>query len=287
MGVAGLGQYIKKHCPHVARQIGKNLDEFKGKRFTFDTSAMMYKYVATCSSISNNDHLNSFVNLWKGLIKMGIFSIFVFDGRQTFAKKEENEKRAKLKEKARQKLETDLIPIKEKIEQTKQPTLTQPSDATVATPLLTLIDTILETVEEPEDEFTKLLAQSHLEEQLHLHQDKMTRVVKSVYYKQLQEIFDQQGIPYVVARYEAEQACSWLVKEGFAEMVIADDYDCLPCGTPHFLQHFNGKGDKARIVQLQPLLEHLKMTREEFVDFCILLGKRDLFSFLLWRRFWS
>lgn len=111
-----------------------------------------------------------------------------------------------------------------------------------------------------------------LQGRLVVEQDKAARVVKQAYYVRLKEIFTERNIPFVVARYEGEQTCAWMLQKGHADILISDDYDCLPCGAPFFVQHFRSSQYPTRRIFLAPLLEHLRMTQAEFVDFCILLG---------------
>ncbi len=248
MGIDKLGEVIKKECPQAIKNVENDFEMFRGKTLCFDTSGLMYKMVATCKSVENDDHLKGFVNVYRRLVKVGAQPLFVFDGKQTFAKLSENQKRAKIKAKTRQKLEAEIQATQQTIEDLAQDTDQQGAD------------------------LMRLAQLTSTRGELFKKQDRAARVVKPEYYGKLRELFRQEGVPFVTAEYEAEKACCWLVMHGYGDIVVSDDYDCLVCGVPFFLQHFNSSTNQPRFIHLQPVLDHLKMTHVEFVDYCILLG---------------
>jgi flap endonuclease-1 len=123
-------------------------------------------------------------------------------------------------------------------------------------------------------DFAEIVRLATLRGKLADEEKKATRKVKAEYYVQLKDLFRKHQVPFMTAAYEAEQAGSWLVKNGFANVIVSDDYDCLLCGAPSFFQHFhsNKKFCTQRLVHLAPLLKHLNFTHAQFIDFCILTG---------------
>ncbi|KAL8181467.1 UNVERIFIED_CONTAM: hypothetical protein K2H54_002772 [Gekko kuhli] len=80
------------------------------------------------------------------------------------------------------------------------------------------------------------------------------------------------GVPYVQAPGEAEATCAALVKSGHATCTATEDLDALPFGSLLLLRHLNAKNGDLEEISLPVVLEKLKMTQEQFVDLCILLG---------------
>jgi 5'-3' exonuclease len=296
MGIVGLGEVIKKKCPQAIKNVANDFEMFRGKRLCFDTSGLMYKMVATCKSIENGDHLKGFVNITRRLQGVGAHPLFVFDGKQTFAKNAENQKRAKVKTKTRQKLQAEIQETKKRIE-----SLQQQQDTSQLSSSSLISDDVVqgdnapslcptgptgppgptpspvsaqggEEVTSAEAEMLRLVQIASARGELFKKQDKAKREVKAEYYGQLRELFQKEGIPFVTAEYEAEKTCCLLVMQGHCDIVVSDDYDCLVCGVPFFLQHFNSSTNQPRFIYLQPILDHLKMTHVEFVEYCILLG---------------
>ncbi|XP_034071187.1 probable flap endonuclease 1 homolog isoform X2 [Gymnodraco acuticeps] len=72
---------------------------------------------------------------------------------------------------------------------------------------------------------------------------------------------------------DAEALCAKLVRDGTVDAVASEDMDTLPFGANILIRQLNAKKDSKVIeYSLPKLLEKLKMTHEEFVDLCILLG---------------
>jgi len=297
MGVSLIGQLIKKEGVNAAVEkilTEADMEQFRGQVWLMDTSGFMHRYVNKCNSIINNEHLHCFVHLHDKLKeKYGILCCFVFDGKQTGAKQGEIEKRTVQKErrmsKAKLKLEeytqemkelsaaiieeeNSKSPQKEQGEKTKQDEKTPANVTPGKVPVQE---------KEKTDEgggggldFDKMVRLAMLKGLKVEEEKKATREVKKQYYEDLKVLFDERKISYMTATYEAEQAGSWLMKNGLADLVISDDYDCLACGAPFFFQHFESSKPFCvpRLVRLQPLLDHLGFSLEEFVDFCILCG---------------
>ncbi|KAH9507531.1 Elongation of fatty acids protein 2 [Bulinus truncatus] len=83
------------------------------------------------------------------------------------------------------------------------------------------------------------------------------------------------GIPYVEAPCEAEAQCASLVKGGKVYATGTEDMDSLTFGSNVVLRHLTfSEARKLPIkeYQLNKILEDLKLTQDEFIDLCILLG---------------
>lgn len=83
------------------------------------------------------------------------------------------------------------------------------------------------------------------------------------------------GVPFIEAPCEAEAQCAELVKAGKVYATATEDMDGLTFGTDILLRHMTySEARKMPIKEfnLQKVLNGLELTREEFVDLCILLG---------------
>jgi flap endonuclease-1 len=83
------------------------------------------------------------------------------------------------------------------------------------------------------------------------------------------------GIPLVEAPSEAEAQCAALARSGVVFAVGSEDMDSLTFGAPMLLRNLtfsDAKKQPVLEIQLQPALEGLKLTMEQFIDLCILMG---------------
>lgn len=263
MGISLIGQLIKKEVPGAVEPVDDDLTRFRGQRWVIEVSAFMHRFINKVPSVDNGEHLQCFMEMYHQLHNAGIHPCFVFDGKQTMAKRKENQKRAQQRDKRMSEAREKVLQVQQEIEQ-----LDAPAAAVVVEGAATPVEGPLPEV----IDFADMVRRATLRGQLAQETKKATRIVKREYYRALQDMFREANVPFVTARYEAEQACSWLARNGYADLVVSDDYDCLACDAPAFLQHFNSSLHSTRIVRLAPLLAHLRMTQEEFVDFCILCG---------------
>lgn len=93
--------------------------------------------------------------------------------------------------------------------------------------------------------------------------------------EEAKKLLDLMGIPYINAPGEAEAQCAALAKEGKVYAAASEDMDTLTFGTPVLLRHLTASDQKKMPVteiHLDKALTLLGLSREEFVDLCILLG---------------
>jgi 5'-3' exonuclease len=189
------------------------------------------------------------------------------------AKQDEIVRRTKSKKRAMEKAQERVVEYQQEIkvlETRAEPLVAHPQVPEGEVPQVQ----VTETKSPKKLDMAEIVRLAVLKGKLAEEEKKATRKVKPEYYVELKKLFRAHGVPFMTAIYEAEQAGSWLVKNGFANVMVSDDYDCLLCGAPFFFQHFhsNKKNCTQRLVYLEPLLKHLNFTRDQFVDFCILAG---------------
>ena len=83
------------------------------------------------------------------------------------------------------------------------------------------------------------------------------------------------GLPVVDAKTEAEAQCAEIVRAGKAWAVGTEDMDALTFGAKVLLRHLSySEAKKQPILEfhLKAVLESLDMTKDQFIDMCILLG---------------
>mgnify|MGYP000300418250 CR=1 FL=1 len=83
------------------------------------------------------------------------------------------------------------------------------------------------------------------------------------------------GVPVVAAPGEAEAQCAELCKGGKCWAIVTEDMDALTFGSPRLLRRMMApESKKLPILEFNhsKMLEELKMSRDEFIDLCILCG---------------
>lgn len=88
------------------------------------------------------------------------------------------------------------------------------------------------------------------------------------------KLLELMGIPYIQANGEGEAQASYMVDKGDAWCVGSQDYDCILFGATRMVKNLTITGGKANLelIQLERVLENLKITREQLVDVAILVG---------------
>ncbi|RKP34490.1 PIN domain-like protein [Dimargaris cristalligena] len=108
--------------------------------------------------------------------------------------------------------------------------------------------------------------------------DKFTRRTVKVtreHNEECKRLLKLMGIPYMDAPCEAEAQCAALAKAGKVYAAASEDMDTLTFGSPVLLRHLTFSESRKMPIgefHLDKVLEGLELSREEFVDLCILLG---------------
>ena len=93
--------------------------------------------------------------------------------------------------------------------------------------------------------------------------------------KECQMLLNLLGIPYVEAPCEAEAECAALNKAGLVDAMATEDMDSLAFATPILLRNLSYShkgGDDVIQIDYNVMMEKCGLTREQFIDFCILCG---------------
>lgn len=93
--------------------------------------------------------------------------------------------------------------------------------------------------------------------------------------KEAKELLSLMGVPFVEAPCEAEAQCAALVKAGKVYGTATEDMDALTFGSNVLLRHLTFSEARKMPVQefhYDKVLSGLDLSREAFIDLCILLG---------------
>jgi flap endonuclease-1 len=96
--------------------------------------------------------------------------------------------------------------------------------------------------------------------------------IKKLQWKQCIDLLDMMGIPYILAKEEADSQCAYLAREGFVDAVLTDDMDILTFGSPKIVQNLTSHKIQTKEIILDDILTKLELTHDQFIDYCILLG---------------
>ena len=84
------------------------------------------------------------------------------------------------------------------------------------------------------------------------------------------------GISYINADGEGEGYASELCRIGYVDYVLSEDMDTLVYGCPKLIRNCLDKTIKRKdiisIIDYEKTVEGLKLTHDEFIEFCILCG---------------
>jgi flap endonuclease-1 len=212
MGIKDLGSFLKDY--DVSKFV--NINAFSGKRIAIDANAWIYanfaiarKHVINATNLKtdepDNDKiiqrgielLNSFL---KRFFENNIIPVFIFDGTSIVEKKETNEKRTKIKE-----------DTKNKIEELKQK--------------LSEIDLLDDSGDIENNLKTKMRA---------------LNVIEKEKYVIIREQLEKNGVPILTSLGDAEKLCALLCVEGKVAAVFSPDLDNLVYGCPILIRNIKG-----------------------------------------------
>ncbi len=248
MGIKGLSKFLKKNCRNSFEKI--NLSLFKDFRIVIDTPIFVHKYL--CQLISQNSanitieniELNYkeiqkmllilFIYLIRKFIINNIIPIFIFDGKCSELKTITHIERETRRKNQIKDIETLKLDL--------------------------------------ECELTIL--SSDKDELLNKYKKKISYYLDPQFKRQqieiIKSLFKSLGILYIVADYEAEKLCATLCKQQKAIACYTTDTDIFAHGCPCVITNITNQ--IGTIVILRNILDELKLTYEQFKDFCIICG---------------
>ena len=243
MGISGLKQLIRKNAPDAIKPFYFEL--LRGKTVVIDSSILLYKfrYIYT----TDDFHIRGFKEKIKEFELAGIHPIFVFDGKPPEAKKAVLNVRKENRIKMKDRLDS-LTNEFEKlgVEPNFDEHIDDSSDS--------------ETEEHVKAKKIYTEIKKIKKNLLYVHKNHSVEVMKML--KDL-------GISFFESYGEAEEACAYFQKKGYAEYILTEDTDSLAFGGSNVLVHAKNGYE---IILLEKILESLELEFSEFIDLCILCG---------------
>ena len=256
MGIKQLHKLLKKYAPNCYETI--HLSHFEYKRIAIDISLYLYKYKA----IAGDRWVESFVYLISCLRKWNIHCIFVYDDKAPIEKLEEQKRRREVRIKQGDR----VIELEKEIkiyEDGGEPS-EKMIDICKKEGVVSLLKRSSETSRQIID--IKLIKKKV---------ESMKSMIISITEEDLQtsrDLFDILKIPYTTAISEAEAYSSYLCIHGKVDAVLSEDTDVLAYGASLFLTKIDTLNDTVVCINYQKMLDELEMTKETFIDLCIMLG---------------
>jgi flap endonuclease-1 len=237
MGISGLLPFLKEHVPHV-------LKPFHGfpterVRVAIDVPIFAHKFIYTDRVYERLEaHFLRFANE----LSQTCVPVFVFDGSPLRLKDAEREKRNIARDKQFERFKMKQSQAMEIV----------PGITIVEASLVPSLGPTVDPVEAPELEFKGFLFPTK--------QD----------YRNLKLALETHGHEVFTSKHEAEALCCHLASTNNVWAVVTEDTDALAFGASRVIFRFLSR--EPIVVEETELLEALHMTRDEFLDLCILMG---------------
>lgn len=253
MGIDKLNKYLQKKVPNAYTK--KSVYELENQKIAIDASILMYKYmncalkiVVNKTNILEQDiDRHELIRVWINVMIKSLsiwlnykcLPIMVFDGKPDYIKKDTLMERAEKRKARKLKIEELTCQIR-------------------ADPLSSC-----HLIKDLKHELINYI-------DIH-HEDKTL----------FKNVLESIGIPCLMATSEAEQLCAMLCIEGYCMGAYSLDSDLLCYGCPLMITKFsdeyymdeNGVQDlQIECISIDIVLKELKMTRDMFIDFCIMCG---------------
>ena len=245
MGIKGLFPFLREKAPAAIKE--RSLKDYLGRTLAIDASMSLYHFLSAIRTgpdaqnltNSNNEatsHLQGFATRVLRLLEAGAKPVFVFDGKPPQLKAKELAQRREAKAKA-----------EEEVAEKRADDQASPEEVRKAASAATRVT--------------------------RKHNDDVKRLLRLM------------GAPVVEAEGEAEAFCCALVHAGTCDYVVTDDTDATTFAsyyaqnTPRIVKNlFDTEG--ARLKEKRPayeidvatVLSSLQLSREAYVDFCVLCG---------------
>jgi flap endonuclease-1 len=255
MGIKDMNKFLRDVCPQVFEEI--HISEYSFKKVAIDVSLYLCKF----KSIMGDDWLSAFLNLVACLRKNEVHCVFIYDTSSPPEKEQEKKDRAE----QRAKTEEKVCRLEYALEQYHKTSEVDPI--------------LIELYEKRKDKETlkPMLIKNENKVDMFLVENIIKKMrsnvleISSEDFAKTRVLFDILKVPYLLAPCEAETMCADLCKQGIVDAVLTEDTDVLAYECPIFLSKINTNGTCMRI-NYEQVLEALELTREEFLDMCIMFS---------------
>jgi len=256
MGIKNLNKLLKNRCPEVFEEI--HLSEYAYKKIAIDLTLFLCKF----KSIQGDNWLSAFINLVVSLRRNEIHCVFIYDSGSPIEKAGEKEDRQENREK-----------MKKRINEIEESLQIYYKTGEIKDILMELNNkekkklSPQKRVMKNEEEFDIKI----VEEKFKKMQNYIWTITKEDF-DLTKQLFDILCIPYYDSPMEAECMCADLAKTGRVSAALSEDTDVLAYLSPVFLTKINTSNDTCVRIEIKNILEALDITKEQFLDLCILHG---------------
>lgn len=80
------------------------------------------------------------------------------------------------------------------------------------------------------------------------------------------------GVPVIQENYESDWILAQLNKNNLIDYILSEDSDLLTFGANRVLKNFSIREETCQIYSIHSILKHLNITKNQFIDMCILCG---------------
>ena len=251
MGIKDFTKLIQKLAPDAIEN--KQYSEFAGETWAIDASIFFYKFSYNPESKKPNSHIDGFYRLIYRLYKHGIRPILILDGETPSEKLHTLKKRKQQRQKNIDKihnLQDELISLKGAIGESHELSHGEPHN---------------------------LSHGETLENQLKAKVNEINQAKKNVIHfkpnveQDICTLCDLFDVPLLRANGEADALCAKLYLEGKVQGIMSEDSDILLYNGGRLIRKFNHSND-VELIDLNRLLQKLKINYDQFIDLCILCG---------------
>lgn len=255
MGIKNLSKFLKTNYPEQFELI--HISEYAYKKVSIDVSLYLCNFKAV---YGEEGWLKQFINMVACLRKNEVHCVFIYDTGSPPEKEPERKKRME----ARKKIEDRVMDLELAIEKFH---------------MTSEVDKILTEFQEkrkiPKPRMLRddqnMINITAIEFAVQKMRKQLFRI-KPEDYTMTKKVFDLLDVPYFDAPMEAETMCADLCKKGLVDAVLSEDTDVLAYGSPVFLTKFIISEECCMRLKTNDLWKDMNMTREQFLDFCILCG---------------
>ena len=270
MGIKNLKAIIKDSAQK------RDISHYEGKRVAIDISIWLYKFVYRDSP---NAVLLGFFEQLLRFYRYRIIPVYVFDGKVSRDVKIELTRRHEVRDRARSEIESLSQELSKTLED-----LSSSTGMTIETVETTISENDLPMfiIDESDASLMTLVPEADQTEQLKAQvlglQQKIAKVGRRVrrptreMVEECKAIFELLGVPYIQSPGEADGVLAQLARNRQVDAIISNDTDMLPYGCPELITKLTDDTSAVIVYEHDQVLADVGLTREQFVDCCILAG---------------
>jgi len=266
MGIRNLHCFLKKKCPHIYNKIP--LHKYAFRKIAIDLSIYMCKF----KTIYGKNWLDAFVKLIILLRKNDIHFAFVYDSKAPPEKDEERKSRSE----ARAKNKDRVIKLQSLWDEFKTIHLNENLTLDLKEVDNEILYSFIKKIQEQKIVMESLQTEDNIS--YHYIDEELQKLQNSIFtissedFEMTKKLFQICKIPIVIAAGEAEATCASLNVLEKVSGVLTDDTDILAYGSPIMLHKIQIEDDTVIEIDYNEILDSLKLTADQFLDFCIMCG---------------